>query len=253
MLVLALKITSNKYKYLGLKTLATPYASRTSIVKLSKVLSADWNNDKILEPVPLGWHVRIRGKVLNAWGILYAVNTYLSTVLLYPFMLLVCVLCDLFGDSKVRSAAVLSPLIHMNIFFCAEAKTVGLDRAYMGKMHDIIDFQQPRCIWPEQPPASVGDGCVCAESHELRRHPDALRVRPSTLQVPVQVRSPGDSAGGLGDAPGAARRSAAGRPAQHAGGLGDVCGAGACAVLNTCCLTHSLSHSLTHFTLHQSF
>lgn len=57
--------------------------------------------EKLARPVDPGPHLRIKGRLLNLWGILYAVNTFIAVVIMLPFMALGTLFSDLFGYKKV--------------------------------------------------------------------------------------------------------------------------------------------------------
>jgi hypothetical protein len=59
---------------------------------------------ELATPVQYGPHLKIKGKVLNAWGILYALATFSVAVIVLPFMIVSSVLADLLGNGKVRQS-----------------------------------------------------------------------------------------------------------------------------------------------------
>lgn len=52
-------------------------------------------------PVEYGPHLLIKGKVLNGWGILYALATFSVAVVVLPFMIISSVVADILGNGKV--------------------------------------------------------------------------------------------------------------------------------------------------------
>lgn len=75
------------------------------------------------QPLKLGPHIRIKGKTLNGWGILYALTTFSIAVVVLPFMLTLAALSDLCGNKKQRRP--LDWLVHlwaqaaMRLSFCS--------------------------------------------------------------------------------------------------------------------------------------
>ena len=57
--------------------------------------------DFLAKPVSPGLHIKIKGRVLNGWGIFYALTTYIVAAITLPFMFVGAILSDLFGYKKV--------------------------------------------------------------------------------------------------------------------------------------------------------
>eukprot|EP00607_Mallomonas_marina_P010571 CAMPEP_0182422382 /NCGR_PEP_ID=MMETSP1167-20130531/8049_1 /TAXON_ID=2988 /ORGANISM="Mallomonas Sp, Strain CCMP3275" /LENGTH=288 /DNA_ID=CAMNT_0024600395 /DNA_START=195 /DNA_END=1061 /DNA_ORIENTATION=+ len=69
------------------------------------------DNSQLYQPVNPGPHLNIKGKVINIWGVLYAISALSTAFITLPFMLILSLACDLFGDSKRRR--ILDWAIHM--------------------------------------------------------------------------------------------------------------------------------------------
>lgn len=54
------------------------------------------------KPVNPGLHTKIKGKLLNMWGVMYAVITFAVAVAVLPMMMVMATLSDLLGNKKVR-------------------------------------------------------------------------------------------------------------------------------------------------------
>jgi hypothetical protein len=54
-------------------------------------------------PIDLGWHLRIKDKVLNFWGIAHVVVILSVAAALLPFMAVFALLCDYRGNGKVSN------------------------------------------------------------------------------------------------------------------------------------------------------
>ena len=57
--------------------------------------------EKLAKPVDPGPHVRIKGRLLNLWGVMYAVNTLIAVIIMLPFMALGVLISDIIGQKKV--------------------------------------------------------------------------------------------------------------------------------------------------------
>eukprot|EP01041_Mallomonas_annulata_P005245 gene5245-10495_t len=87
-------------------------------------------NDALAKPINPGPHVNIKGKIINIWGIMYALSTMTTALITLPFMLVLTLMSDIFGDKKRRR--VLDWAIHLwaqlamsLVFF--RPKVVGLE------------------------------------------------------------------------------------------------------------------------------
>ena len=56
----------------------------------------------LAKPVEYGPHLKIKGKVLNGWGLLYAFTTFSIATLVLPFMIVAAFVADMTGSGKVR-------------------------------------------------------------------------------------------------------------------------------------------------------
>mmetsp|Transcript_5910 Transcript_5910/g.6030 ORF Transcript_5910/g.6030 Transcript_5910/m.6030 type:complete len:356 (-) Transcript_5910:86-1153(-) len=63
------------------------------------------------KPVLYGPHVKIKGKILNMWGVMYALTTFTVAVVVLPFMVVLSYISDLRGNGKQRR--VLDWVIHI--------------------------------------------------------------------------------------------------------------------------------------------
>lgn len=61
-------------------------------------------------PVKLGPHLKIKGKVLTIWGVLYAISAFSIAVLVLPFMMILAAISDIRGNGARRK--VLDWIIH---------------------------------------------------------------------------------------------------------------------------------------------
>jgi hypothetical protein len=64
-------------------------------------LNALMFNPRLSQPINLGPHLKIGGRVLNIWGVFYALITYVVALAVLPVMVILSFLCDVFGDKKV--------------------------------------------------------------------------------------------------------------------------------------------------------
>ena len=55
----------------------------------------------LAQPVPYGPHLSIKGKILNGWGVLYALCVFSVAVLVLPFMFVAATIADLTGRYSV--------------------------------------------------------------------------------------------------------------------------------------------------------
>lgn len=62
----------------------------------------DPSNMESLNPVNPGIALKIKGKTLNFWGILYGLTTFSVALVVLPFMILLAKVCDLRGRQKVH-------------------------------------------------------------------------------------------------------------------------------------------------------
>ncbi len=56
---------------------------------------------ELATPVPYGAHLKIKGKILNAWGIVYALITFSVAVFVLPFMIITSFFADITGNGPV--------------------------------------------------------------------------------------------------------------------------------------------------------
>lgn len=56
----------------------------------------------LTQPVKAGWSVKVMGKLLNFWGLLYGVSIVITAVTFVPFMFALTLYADATGDYKVR-------------------------------------------------------------------------------------------------------------------------------------------------------
>ena len=85
--------------------------------------------------VKLGPHISIKGKILTAWGVLYAMSAFSVAVLVLPLMMMLAVICDIRGNSSRRK--VLDWVIH-----------------YWAKIAMMITNTRPRLYGAENLPAN---------------------------------------------------------------------------------------------------
>jgi hypothetical protein len=110
-LLIALITSSAAFKFdksairsaqLSARSLSRGEITRRSTTQLSAAsLSLD-NIEDLGKPVAYGPHLKIKGKVLTGWGVMYALITFAIATLVFPFMLVLSFICDLFGNKKVR-------------------------------------------------------------------------------------------------------------------------------------------------------
>lgn len=58
--------------------------------------------ERLIQPVKLGPHLNIKGRVLNLWGVLYALTTFAVAMAVIPFMVISAGVINLFGNPKQR-------------------------------------------------------------------------------------------------------------------------------------------------------
>lgn len=58
-------------------------------------------NDYLRPPVSYGPHFKVKGAVLNMWGVTYALSLLLNSVLLLPSLFMLTIVSDISGDTKV--------------------------------------------------------------------------------------------------------------------------------------------------------
>jgi len=63
--------------------------------------------EKLSKPVDPGPHLRIKGRLLNLWGIVYAVNTLIAVIIMLPFMAIGALISDIIGQKKVTHFSLL--------------------------------------------------------------------------------------------------------------------------------------------------
>ena len=74
-------------------TTSTPLSLQAASLSLE-------NMEKPLVPTPLS--IKIKGKTLTPWGLLYAASILFYAIIVLPFMSIGAFLCDTFGDKKRR-------------------------------------------------------------------------------------------------------------------------------------------------------
>ncbi len=52
-------------------------------------------------PLSYGPHMKVGGKVLNIWGLVYAVTSMLTALVMFPFMIVLSKVSDISGNGKV--------------------------------------------------------------------------------------------------------------------------------------------------------
>ena len=60
--------------------------------------------EELSQPIKIGPHLNIKGRVLNLWGVMYALTTFVIAVGCLPFMIVGNGLIKLFGNPKQRKA-----------------------------------------------------------------------------------------------------------------------------------------------------
>lgn len=68
-------------------------------LKAAATLSTDYS--ELATPVQYGPHLKIKGKVLNGWGIVYALVTFSIAVIVLPFMIVSSFFADITGNGPV--------------------------------------------------------------------------------------------------------------------------------------------------------
>ena len=63
--------------------------------------AGDSGTTSLAQPIDPGPSIKIKGKTLNLWGILYALTTFSVASVVFPFMVVLTGFCDLFGNKKV--------------------------------------------------------------------------------------------------------------------------------------------------------
>jgi hypothetical protein len=71
----------------------------TSLQAAAALPAGDYS--ELASPVPYGPHLMIKGKVLNAWGIVYALITFSVAVFVLPFMIITSFFADITGNGPV--------------------------------------------------------------------------------------------------------------------------------------------------------
>ena len=72
-----------------------------SSVALAGFSAPRWN-DFMAKPVDPGLHLKIKGKTLNVWGLMYAAITMFVTCSILPFMMAAAAISDATGNGAVR-------------------------------------------------------------------------------------------------------------------------------------------------------
>ena len=75
--------------------------STTSLQAAAALTTGQGEFSDLAAPVPYGPHLTIKGKVLNGWGIVYAVVTFAVAVFVLPFMIVTSIFADLTGNGPV--------------------------------------------------------------------------------------------------------------------------------------------------------
>lgn len=60
--------------------------------------------EQLSKPIKFGPHLNIKGRVLNMWGVVYALTTFVIALACLPFMIVGTGLIKLFGNDKQRKA-----------------------------------------------------------------------------------------------------------------------------------------------------
>ena len=63
------------------------------------------------KPVDPGLHLKIKGKTLNVWGLMYAAITMFVTCSILPFMMAAAAISDATGNGAVRINSAFAELI----------------------------------------------------------------------------------------------------------------------------------------------
>lgn len=78
--------------------------ARTSSLPMTSVSIENIGNGKIDYSIPInpGQHILVKGKILNMWGLLYALSAFGLAVFVTPIIALLAPICDVFGDKNRR-------------------------------------------------------------------------------------------------------------------------------------------------------
>jgi hypothetical protein len=80
--------------------------TRKTVSQLQAASIAVSDIEELGKPVQYGPNLKIKGKVLTGWGVMYALVTFTLAVVVFPFMAVIALFCDLFGNRKVNSPVV---------------------------------------------------------------------------------------------------------------------------------------------------
>ena len=82
-------------------TITSSSKSTTALPAASaSLVTTDYSS--LAQPVPYGPHLTIKGKILNGWGVLYALCVFSVAVLVLPFMFITATFADLTGNGSRR-------------------------------------------------------------------------------------------------------------------------------------------------------
>ena len=76
-------------------------STSTALPAAATLTTTDYSS--LAQPVPYGPHLSIKGKILNGWGVLYALCVFSVAVLVLPFMFVAATISDLPGISSSSS------------------------------------------------------------------------------------------------------------------------------------------------------
>lgn len=85
------------YTRIGSSVRKTTGITSRGTFQISSSVATPWK-----EPLILGPHVSIKGKILTLWGVGYGLVAFLMASLVIPYMLVQAVICDIMGNSSRR-------------------------------------------------------------------------------------------------------------------------------------------------------
>ena len=158
--------------------------STTALPAAALTLTTDYSS--LAQPVPYGPHLSIKGKILNGWGVLYALCVFSVAVLVLPFMFIAATIADLTGKLQI---SICPPYKSLTIADLTSRRShspnyqyplldVTLVRHFPCTFSHIDTRLSPVCSW--QPPSPIRP--VSSHSHFPSHSPPF--PPPSPLSLP---------------------------------------------------------------------
>ena len=133
-------------------TITSSSKSTTALPAASaSLVTTDYSS--LAQPVPYGPHLTIKGKVLNGWGVLYALCVFSVAVLVLPFMFITATFADLTGNGSRRKMC--DWIVHVWANMALQVTRRRTTTTYTPPTHTSLPSTHPPDYLPTQPQPST--------------------------------------------------------------------------------------------------